>query len=209
MNVEETLAVDSQVTRGYGLLEGFLAKQRCRIANRLIPDVLRTGRLLDIGCGTSPLFLSTTTFKERYGFDKVVDASNGHQQGGGALQLITHDLEATLTVPFESGYFDVVTMLAVFEHLEPARLVPILKEIHRVLRPGGLYVLTTPAKWTDRLLRTLAAVKIVSPVEIAEHKDVYTHAKIAGLLEAGHFNRAKLRFGYFECFMNLWAVAQK
>lgn len=34
----------SNVTRGYGLLEGFLAKQRAKMADKLIPSIYRGGR---------------------------------------------------------------------------------------------------------------------------------------------------------------------
>ena len=60
------------MTRGYGLLEGFLAQQRSRVADALIPASLRTGRLLDIGCGAYPLFLAQTSFARKFGLDKQV-----------------------------------------------------------------------------------------------------------------------------------------
>jgi hypothetical protein len=47
-------------TRGRGLLEPWLAKMRAQRANRLIPAELRAGRILDIGCGSFPYFLSHT-----------------------------------------------------------------------------------------------------------------------------------------------------
>ena len=60
------------VTRGYGLLEGFLAKQRVKIANDLIPIDYRKGTVLDIGCGSYPLFLTLTEFRDKYVLDKMV-----------------------------------------------------------------------------------------------------------------------------------------
>jgi len=57
----------SRVTRGNGLLEGCLARRRCARADALIPDELRAGRILDIGCGRYPLFLRTTAFREKVG----------------------------------------------------------------------------------------------------------------------------------------------
>ena len=58
-------------TRGNGLLERFLAKKRARTADKLVPNNLRGGRILDIGCGNFPYFLSNTNFKEKYGVDKL------------------------------------------------------------------------------------------------------------------------------------------
>src|SRR5690606_9300954 len=61
----------TRVTRGKGRLEAFLARHRAQMANRLIPDELRSGTIVDIGCGSYPYFLSTTDFAHRYGLDRV------------------------------------------------------------------------------------------------------------------------------------------
>jgi 2-polyprenyl-3-methyl-5-hydroxy-6-metoxy-1,4-benzoquinol methylase len=51
--------------------------------------------------------------------------------------------DANLTLPFENDTFDVITFMAVIEHLaNTPRLV--LEEIGRVLRPSGLFILDTP-----------------------------------------------------------------
>ncbi|MCC7202793.1 MAG: class I SAM-dependent methyltransferase [Nitrospirae bacterium] len=193
-------------TRGSGLLEGLLAKKRARIANALIPPEKRNGRLLDVGCGTFPYFLNNTSFKEKFGIDKGI--GSGVVQAG-PLSLSSFDFENDDTLPFREGYFDVVTMLAVIEHLEPDRVAGVLNECRRVLNDGGLLIITTPAFWTDKLLRMMAALGLVSPEEILEHKDVYSHSKIAALLCKGGFSQGKMRSGYFELFMNLWTVAAK
>ncbi|MND04561.1 hypothetical protein D3C83_249020 [compost metagenome] len=50
---------------------------------------------------------------------------------------------------------------------------------------------------------------MVNSVLLAEHKDGYTHAKIARILRSGGFSAEELKFGYFEMFMNIWATANK
>ena len=197
-----------QVTRGNGALEGFLARQRVRQADRLIPEGARAGRILDIGCGTNPLFLMTTRFHEKCGLDKVLDAEVQKRQGQ-HITIKNHDMEKEDTLPYDDGLFDVVTMLAVFEHIEPARLVGMLKEVSRVLKPGGVYILTTPAAWTDRILRILAALKLVSKEEIDEHKDAYSHGMIIDLLKSAGFAEGRIQCGYFEAYLNLWVKAGK
>ena len=196
------------VTRGNGALESFLAGQRAKLADALIPDASRSGRILDVGCGSFPHFLVSTRFHEKHGLDKVLDADMGRYQGEDIL-IKNHDMEAGVHLPYTDGYFDIVTMLAVFEHIEPARLVGTLREIHRVLRPGGSYILTTPAAWTDRLLRIMARLGLVSKEEIEEHKDTYNHGKIIRLLKAAGFSDENIQCGYFEAYMNLWLKAGK
>jgi SAM-dependent methyltransferase len=191
-----------------GLLEGFLSRQRSKMADRLIPAVSRTGRLLDLGCGERPRFLMATDFAEKYGLDRIA-GGDGHASCPDAITRLDCDIETADRLPFEENYFDVVTMLAVFEHIEPERLVALLGDIRRVLKPGGVYILTTPAAWTDGLLRIMAKLKVVNPVLFAEHKDAYSPAKISRILQRGGFSSEHVRFGYFEIFMNIWATARK
>ncbi len=200
---------EKNVTRGYGLLESFLAKQRIKIANKLIPSTHRNGRLLDIGCGNYPLFLLNSEFNEKYGIEKDINENYGNQFQNQKITIINYDIEGEGKIPFDSEYFDVVTMLAVFEHIEPEKLVKILSEIHTILKPGGMYIMTTPAIWTDRLLKVMAKLRLVSPVEIQEHKDAYNHSKIFFILQKAGFLKKKLQFGYFEMFLNIWATATK
>jgi len=199
----------STVTRGYGLLETFLARQRSKMADRLIPAAYREGRILDIGCGTYPLFLLCTAFFEKYGIDKVVQENYGEQSHNQEIIVINYDIETENTLPFSSEFFDVVSMLAVFEHIEPIRVKEILREIYRVLKLNGMFIMTTPTIWADGLLRFMAKLRLVSPIEIAEHKDAYSHRKISSLLQEAGFQQEGLQLGYFEMFMNIWVAATK
>lgn len=191
-----------------GLLEGFLSKQRGNMADRLIPSAKRSGRLLDMGCGEHPRFLMATRFAEKYGLDRLADR-HGHLVNANAITRLDCDIETAERLPFDEGYFDVVTMLAVFEHIEPERLVQLVAEIRRILTPGGMYILTTPAVWIDGLLRLFAKLRLVNPILFDEHRDAYSHAKIARILHRGGFQKEKMRFGYFELFMNVWVTATK
>ena len=190
-------------TRGYGFLENFLARRRCSMADSLIPDKLRKGKILDIGCGTNPLFLNKIVFRKKYGLDKVRSAGNRD------IHLINQDFEEIQSLPFKDNYFDVSTMLAVIEHIKPQKVVSILRETRRVLKPHGIIILTTPAAWSDRLLRNMAKLKIVSAVEIEDHKDTFTRKKLENMLAASGYAKSNVRSGYFECFANIWIMAQK
>ena len=193
-----------RVTRGDGLLEGFLARRRAAMARKLLADVSRDGHLLDVGCGTHPLFLIRSGFRHRTGLDRVL---RENATGPDGVTLIRHDFEADPSLPFDPDSFDAVTMLAVFEHIDPAALTRLLADIRRVLRPGGILALTTPASWTDPILRVLASLRLVSHEEIDEHTQTYDHQGIRQhLLDAG-FAPDRLRLGSFELAMNLWATA--
>lgn len=189
-------------TRGKGLLEPWLARQRAATANRLLPSELRGGRILDIGCGTYPYFLSHTSFKEKFAIDQLPPAD-----GVGGIQWHTLDLNTEPHIPFDDGYFNAITMLAVAEHLNPVSLVELLAEAHRTLKPEGRVVITTPAAWSDGLLKLMARLRLVSAEEINEHVFAYTLPLLGWYFGRAGFDMDKVRFGYFEMGLNMWAVA--
>ena len=209
-NSHYTLRMQSaSVTRGYGLLEHFLSRKRIAMANVLIGDHGPRERILDIGCGSFPLFLEQAPFREKFGIDRLVSDVQKDEWARRSVVLIERDVDREPVLQFRDDYFDVVTMLAVFEHIEKSRLVPTVSEIRRVLRPGGIYVLTTPAQWTDRILSVLSRVRLVSQAEIEEHKGTYTRKSIMEILFQAGFSRKSIITGSFECGMNLWAKATK
>jgi SAM-dependent methyltransferase len=69
------------------------------------------------------------------------------------LEVIRCDVE-TEVVPFAEATFDVVLFNELFEHL---RINPIftMREVHRVLKPGGLLLLSTPNLRSFRGIRNL------------------------------------------------------
>jgi SAM-dependent methyltransferase len=196
--------VSSRVTRGNGLLEPFLARQRARVANRLIPPHLRAGRILDIGCGSYPYFLSHTSFKEKFAVDQLPVS-----QSTSDIVWYTLDLNLHPKLPFEVDFFSVVTLLAVVEHMDPDSLVELFRECRRVIEPGGVVILTTPAAWSDRLLHFMAKLRLVSKEEIDEHVFTYTLPLIGWYFGVSGFLMQNLRFGYFEFGFNLWATARR
>lgn len=197
------------VTRGSGWLEKTLARIRANAVNRRIPPQLRQGSLLDIGCGTFPYFLTHTAFAEKVGLDQVIDQAATDDMAARGITLVRHDAAQADVLPFDDERFDVVTMLAVFEHVPRPALVQLMREIRRVLKPGGCYLLTTPAAWADPFLRLCAALGLVSAEEIDEHQARYTHARIRRILTEGGFDSGKIDMGYFGLGLNIWVRVRK
>lgn len=197
--------VKTSVTRGYGLFENFLAKERAKIANRLIPPNLRASRILDIGCGVVPFFLINTKFKEKYGIDSLVKILDLKEN----IILKKLNIGENPNLPFKDNFFDVITMLGVLCQIEPSKLLDVLNEIRRLLKPNGRFILTTPYPGAYKLLRFMAKLRLVSPEEIEEGKGVYNQVLIAHYLEKAGFKRKKMNFGYFEMFLNNWVYADK
>ena len=200
---------DPSATRGFGLLEGFLARKRATKANSLIPQDYRGGRVLDIGAGSYPVFLLTTTFSEKVGIDQTFSDRIQANFADRSLTLVHHEISSGRALPFGDEYFDVITMLAVFEHIAPEVLPNIFQEVYRVLRHKGLLVITTPAEWTAFILNGMAKSRLVSNVEISDHKRLYAAESIATVLRQTGFSRENIRYGYFELHMNRWLTAIK
>ena len=196
-------------TRGKGLLEGFLANKRGQMANKLIKTQYRDGKILDVGCGSYPLFLIKTNFKNKFGIDKQELSKYKDLFKQNDIIFNVYNLEKDINIPYEDNYFEVITMLAVFEHIEPEKLNCVINEVYRILKPGGIFILTTPAGWTHNILKFMSWLKLISKAEFSEHKDVYDHTKISEILIKNRFLKSNIEKGFFECFMNLWISAQK
>ena len=195
------------LTRGKGLLEPLLADLRAQKANKLIPSSLRSGRILDIGCGSYPYFLASTSFAEKFAIDQIPLGRQTAEEL--RIESFTLDLEVVPHLPFKNDFFEIVTLLAVVEHLDPADMAALFKEIYRVLKPGGRVLLTTPAAWSNGLLKFMARVNLVSSEEIQEHAYAYTLPLLGWYFGQAGFEMTKTQFGYFEFMLNLWASAEK
>ena len=193
-----------QVTRGSGILELYLSKQRSKLANKLIPASAREGRILDIGCGTYPYFLTQTKFQEKFGIDKNALDVTQHQN----MKIYKQGFEESFSI-FSDNSFAIITLLAVFEHFEPKNIAAVLKEIKRLLGTGGRFILTTPCPWADPLLKLMAKIKLASPEEINDHKRSYNHLQLRNYLVQAGFDPQKIKNGYFECYLNSWMFADK
>jgi SAM-dependent methyltransferase len=193
-------------TRGRGLLEPWLAKMRAQRANSLIPTELRAGRVLDIGCGSYPYFLSHTVFQQKFAVDQLPPNELGQRLD---IQWYTLDLNSTPKLPFENNFFNAVTLLAVVEHLNPNSMAALFQETYRVLQPNGVVIMTTPAAWSDGLLKMMARIGLVSAEEIHEHVFAYNLPLLGWYFGRAGFEMTKVDFGYFEFMLNMWAVARK
>lgn len=111
------------------------------------------------------------------------------------------------TLPFEDESFEVVTLLAVLEHLNYP--LECLHEISRVLKPNGICLLTVPNHLAKPVLEFLAyKLKIVSEAEIRDHKRYYNKQDLLDLLDqTPHLNLKKHH--YFQCGMNNFTLIIK
>jgi SAM-dependent methyltransferase len=108
-------------------------------------------RFLDIGCGDGQITVAlkgAARALDAYGVDIASSAVDlARERGIKAFQV---DMDRT-DLPFDYDFFDAVYCGELIEHLfDPGHL---LREVRRVLKPGGICVLTTPnlAGWPNRI----------------------------------------------------------
>ena len=182
------------------LLEPLLRRMRI---HRVLPHIRthQNCRLLDVGCGWDARFLRSVApyIKEGVGIDfKAPKIQEG--------KIRTEKLMLIDSLPYQDASFDIVTMLAVLEHLDHPEAL--LHEILRVLAPEGCLVLTVPSKLSQPVLEFLAfRVGLVSPVEISDHKAYYDKRSLKRLLARIGFKETTHH--YFQAGMNNFCVAKR
>ncbi len=103
----------------------------------------RQAHILDIGCGTGKLAHRLITHHRDarvFGIDlseSMINAASQHVIDESRIHLSVADSE---NLPFEDGTFDFVTCSNSFHHYPDQ--VASLREMHRVLKPGGKLFLT-------------------------------------------------------------------
>lgn len=113
------------------------------LIKKLVNDKVRAnlpelaGTVVDLGCGTRPYEADILAHAARY---LGVDWSK-------TLHGLRADIAADVSrpLPLRDGAADAVTAFEVLEHLaEPGVM---LGEAHRILRPGGVLMLSVPFQW--------------------------------------------------------------
>lgn len=123
-----------------------------------------TGDVLDFGCGSKPYREVFDRCQSYVGLDIEV---SGHNHADSQVDVF-YDGKV---IPFPDARFDGVVTFETLEHV--FTLEPILKELHRVLRPGGLLLVSVPFAWDEHEV----------PYDFAR----YTSFGLVHVLQAGGF----------------------
>nr|MDO8061628.1 class I SAM-dependent methyltransferase [Candidatus Freyrarchaeum guaymaensis] len=165
----------------------------------------KPGRILDGGClaGGAMLPLMASGW-ECYGVE-LSDAYKVAVQRG--VRCLQHDVREGL--PFDDGFFDVVWAEEIIEHLLDTDAF--LDEVHRVLRTGGVLILSTPnlASMANRL--RLLAGKYPKYVQYSNegvgHVRYYTAGVLKSQLKRHGFTVEKIVGNFLgapDCLLKDW-----
>lgn len=141
-----------------------------------------TRRLLDCGCGTGANMAMLGAYGEAYGFDLTWQGLTlAHDLGRRRLARASIG-----SIPFPSAHFDVATSFDVFQCLPDPVEHDAIREMHRVLKPGGHIVMSVAAL---EVLRGSHAV-------LSEEVRRYSKTRLRWLLEGAGFEIQRLTFSH-------------
>ena len=101
------------------------------------------GRHLDIGCGPGTLIGLLDGTGELIGVD-ISKSQTDYAQARYDSSQRQFQCTRMERLPFNDNRFDSVSLVELIEHLPEGRIQNLLREVRRVLKPGGKVVLTTP-----------------------------------------------------------------
>jgi SAM-dependent methyltransferase len=154
-------------------------------------------RVVDIGCGAGPaLRYLAARGALALGLDHSRYALATATQLSPKSWVALNDSASGL--PIQTGSADLVLMSELVEHIRPVE--PLLRECHRILKPGGRVVVTTPNLWDARRVLAPLAGRPWSGDTDPTHVNLYTPARLAADLRRAGFTRVRWRTGVKPAF---------
>jgi len=170
-----------------GVLSPWVAGMRAKKVARHIPP---KSKVLDVGCGAGLLIQYLPATCSYVGVDQDVAAIEANRRLFPRVAFQVFDI-VTATYPFQEQSFDTIVMAAVIEHIHDP--LHVMKEMFRILKPGGRLIMTTPSPVGGRVHTVMAFLGLLSRQAAEEHKGFYDFASIKNLIHP---------FGFIlECYL--------
>jgi SAM-dependent methyltransferase len=141
-------------------LDRFLRSWRIR---QVRPYIRPGCSVLDVGCHDGALFSALSDRISRgVGLDPMLESSGARDRFRFIADTFPSDL-------IGDERFDVITLLAVLEHVEPTELPRWRDACERFLAPEGLVIATVPSPAVDDVLDVLRRFGLVAGMSVDEH----------------------------------------
>lgn len=158
-------------------IDRLLEQLRFRKAKRYIP---KGTRLLDIGTGDGAfLRFLNGHIKAAIGIDPLITTPFVSEK----YTLLPGRFPDAFETPQR---FDVITLLAVVEHIPKGQLRTVANACYTYLRPSGRIIITAPHPIVDRILDALQLFRLINGLSLEQHygfdphclPDVFKQAKL-------------------------------
>ena len=187
---------------GAGAEEVERLEKQARFASRFLLDGVDAGpgaRVLDLPVGTGAM---ARRLRARLPDVKVfgTDLSRGQLAAARSFMRREHDFfplvnSDAVALPFRDGTFDLINSSWFLEHVPPAAVLPILREMRRVLAPGGrawmCEVENASLAFWPRLPLTERCFAALWEAQDRGGGDAIVGRKLYGLLAAAGFSRVE------------------
>jgi SAM-dependent methyltransferase len=141
-------------------LDRYLQKKRIARAR---PFVRKGDVVLDVGCADGEMFEAWRGhIKYGYGVDPLVGKKTETPLYTLLPGLFPEALPPGMTC-------DVITMLAVLEHIQPEEQAKLAQDCYKTLNPGGRVVITVPSPQVDHIIHFLSRVGVLDAETKHEH----------------------------------------
>ena len=174
-------------------------------------DIKNDGVLLDVGCGEGRHIFGVM---QDYPLMKCIGIDMDHEsikiaeEGYDYFKSISHVGAEFLkgsayNIPFPDNFFDLVICSEVLEHLHEYN--DAVKEMHRVLKPGGKLYASVPASWPEKICWNLSKDYQNQPgghLRIFNQKKLVSEIQEEGFifLSSDRFHAIHSPYWWLRCF---------
>ena len=174
-------------------------------------SLIESGTMLDVGCGEGRhIFGIMQNYPEMkcIGLDMDDDSLLKAEEGYEFFESISNAGAEFLkgsaySLPFQNNSLDLVVCSEVLEHLHHYN--DAVKEIHRVLKPGGKFYASVPASWPEKICWALSKDYQNQP---GGHLRIFNQSKLVSeISEAGfkflssdRFHSTHAPYWWLRCF---------
>ena len=152
-----------------------------RLVKRYLPPP--AGPVLDVGCGSGLMLEQLSGRRDVVGLDLLAEGLVASREASPEARLVQAD---AALLPFREATLAGVLLLDVLEHVDDRA---VLAQVHRILRPGGILLVSAPAMpwlWSYR-------------DEAAGHRRRYRRRGLERVLEESGLTLTEMR--YYQCFL--------
>jgi SAM-dependent methyltransferase len=152
------------------------ARRLVELARRLLGP--RRASALDVGCGVGLVDRHVSSSFDLHG----VDVSPAMvERARAANPDVEYAVSEPRRLPYEDARFDLAFAVCVLHHVERADRLPLVEEMRRVVRPGGLVAVFEHNPWNPLTRRVVRSCSFDEDVELLRRGELESLLRAAGL----------------------------